>query len=98
MPEGTCFTRSLQATAANGVVLCGLSLASYSADGYATVSATTLASVAAPPAVANFFIPAYPNTALLTLNQTKWTGITSVSIQTAGLGGPDLFYISYIKL
>ena len=87
-----------QVTAANGIVLCGLSLASYSAGGYATVSGTTLSGTPAPPTVFNFYIPPYPNSALLTLNQAKWTSISSVTIQTAGLGGPDLFYISYVKL
>lgn len=88
----------VQVTTANGVILCGLSLASYSADGTATISGTTLTGIAAPPAVSNFFIPAYPNSALLTLNQAQWTSITSVTITTAGLGGPDCFYISYIRL
>ena len=87
-----------QVTAANGVVLCGLSLASYSAGGYATVSGTTLSGTPTPPTIFNFYVPPYPNAALLTLNQAKWTRISSVTIQTAGLGGPDLFYISYMKL
>ena len=85
-------------TAPNGVVLCGLSLASYSAGGYATVSGTTTSGTPAPPTVYNFYVPPYPNAALLNLNQAKWTSINSVTIQTSGLGGPDLFYISYIKL
>ena len=89
---------ALQVTAANGVVLCGLSLASYTAGGSATVTATTLTGIAAPPAVSNFVMPPYPNSALLTFNQAQWTSITSVTITTAGLGGPDLYYISYIKL
>ena len=87
-----------QVTAANGVVLCGLSLASYTAGGYASVSGTTLSGTPAPPTIYNYYIPPYPNAALLSLNQAQWTRISSVTIQTAGLGGPDLFYISYIKL
>ena len=89
---------TVQVTASKGVALCGLSLASYSTNGYATISATTVAAVAAPSPVSNFFIPAYPNTALLTVNPIVWTGVTSVTIQTSGLGGPDLFFISYAKL
>ena len=85
-------------TAANGVTLCGLSLASYTAGGSATITATTLTGVAAPPAISNYVMPPYPNNALLTFNKAQWTSITSVTIATAGLGGPDLFYISYIKL
>lgn len=88
----------MQVTAANGVTLCGLSLASYSTGGSATITATTLTGVAVPPAVSNALIPAYPSSGLVTFSQAQWTGVTSVTITTAGLGGPDLFYISYIKL
>ncbi len=88
----------MQVTPANGVTLCGLSLASYSTGGSATITGTTLTGVVTPPAVSNAPIPAYANSGLITFNQAQWTSVTSVTINTAGLGGPDLFYISYIKL